>query len=62
MLLDDRDERPGVKFKDAELIGIPFTVVVGKGAATGQVELIERGLLIKETLDFDEAIGRITQG
>jgi prolyl-tRNA synthetase len=41
-LLDDRDERPGVKFKDADLIGIPFRVTVGKKLATGQVELVER--------------------
>lgn len=41
-LLDDRDERPGVKFKDADLIGIPFRVTVGKKLAGGQVELVER--------------------
>jgi prolyl-tRNA synthetase len=41
-LLDDRSERAGVKFKDADLIGIPWRVVVGRGAATGQIELVER--------------------
>jgi len=41
-LLDDRDERAGVKFKDADLIGIPWCVVVGRGAAEGQVELVCR--------------------
>ena len=41
-LLDDRDERPGVKFKDADLIGVPFRVVVGKKLASGMVELVER--------------------
>ena len=41
-LLDDRDERPGVKFKDADLIGIPFRVVIGKKLAGGMVELVER--------------------
>jgi len=41
-LLDDRDERPGVKFKDADLIGIPWRVVVGKKLASGLVELVER--------------------
>jgi prolyl-tRNA synthetase len=41
-LLDDRDERPGVKFKDADLIGIPFRIVVGKKLASGMVELVER--------------------
>jgi prolyl-tRNA synthetase len=41
-LLDDRDERPGVKFKDADLIGVPFRIVVGKKLASGSVELVER--------------------
>jgi prolyl-tRNA synthetase len=43
VLLDDRDERPGVKFNDADLIGIPYQVVIGeKGLANNQVELKER--------------------
>ncbi len=42
VLLDDRDERAGVKFKDAELIGIPFRVTVGKKIAEQQVELFTR--------------------
>ena len=42
VLLDDRPERAGVKFKDADLIGIPWRVVVGRGAASGEVELVER--------------------
>ena len=41
-VLDDRDERPGVKFKDADLIGIPFRVTVGKKLAQGMVELVDR--------------------
>jgi prolyl-tRNA synthetase len=41
-LLDDRDERPGVKFKDADLIGIPYRIVAGKKLAGGMVELVER--------------------
>ncbi len=42
-LLDDRDERPGVKFKDADLIGIPFRITIGKKAlAEGKVELRDR--------------------
>jgi prolyl-tRNA synthetase len=40
--LDDRDERPGVKFKDADLIGIPFRITVGKKLASGMVELVTR--------------------
>ena len=42
VLLDDRDERPGVKFKDMELIGIPFRITVGRGAKDGRVELKPR--------------------
>jgi prolyl-tRNA synthetase len=38
-LFDDRDERPGVKFKDADLIGVPYRVTVGKKLAQGQVEM-----------------------
>jgi prolyl-tRNA synthetase len=41
-LLDDRDERPGVKFKDAELIGIPYRVVTGRAIAQGKVEVVKR--------------------
>ena len=41
-LLDDRDERPGVKFKDADLIGIPYRITVGKKLAQGMVEVVER--------------------
>ena len=41
-LLDDRTERAGVKFKDADLVGIPWRVVVGRGASEGLVELVER--------------------
>jgi prolyl-tRNA synthetase len=41
-LFDDRDERPGVKFKDADLIGVPFRITIGKKLAQGMVELVER--------------------
>ncbi len=42
VLLDDRDERPGVKFKDADLIGVPYRITVGKKLPEGIVELVER--------------------
>ena len=42
VVLDNRDERPGVKFKDMELIGIPFRITVGRGVADGKVELKSR--------------------
>ena len=41
-LLDDRDARPGVKFKDADLIGVPYRINVGKKLADGIVEVVER--------------------
>jgi len=43
VIIDDRDERPGVKFKDADLVGIPYRITVGpKGIADGVVELKRR--------------------
>ena len=47
---DDRDERAGVKFKDADLMGCPIRVVVGKGLATGVVEVKQRGTDVVETV------------
>jgi prolyl-tRNA synthetase len=41
-LLDDRDERPGVKFKDADLIGVPYRIVAGKKLGDGKLEFIDR--------------------
>ncbi len=58
-LLDDRDERPGVKFKDADLLGIPLRVNIGRKAADGIVELKTRdtGEMVERTAD--EAVERI---
>jgi prolyl-tRNA synthetase len=42
VVLDDRDERAGVKFKDADLVGIPFRINVGKKVSEGKVELVRR--------------------
>lgn len=42
VLLDDRDERPGVKFKDADLVGIPYRITVGKKVSEGKVEVFDR--------------------
>ena len=60
-LLDDRDERPGVKFKDADLIGAPLRVTVGKKVAGGVVELVERRT--KQTVDVpvEEAARRVRE-
>jgi prolyl-tRNA synthetase len=49
VLLDDRDERAGVKFKDAEMIGIPYRINIGKKLTEGKVELVDR--LLNQTQD-----------
>ncbi len=54
-LLDDRNERPGVKFKDADLIGIPWRITVGKKIASGEVELGKRSRPGAETVPADQA-------
>jgi prolyl-tRNA synthetase len=60
VLLDDRDERPGVKFKDADLIGVPLRVTVGgKGLAKGVVELRRRRDGKVEELPLSEAAGQL---
>ena len=56
VLLDDRDERPGVKFKDADLVGIPYRVTVGKKVTEGTVEVVQRST--REM--HDASIGAIT--
>jgi prolyl-tRNA synthetase len=58
VLLDDRDERPGVKFKDADLIGIPIRITVGKKAAEGIVEYKLRRGGDMEELSAEEAAAR----
>lgn len=59
VLLDDRDERPGVKFNDSDLFGIPYRLVVGKLAANAEVEFVERRTLEKQVLGADAALARI---
>jgi prolyl-tRNA synthetase len=61
VLLDDRDERAGVKFKDADLIGIPFRLTVGKKITDGIVELFDRRLRQSEDVKLSEAVERIKQ-
>jgi prolyl-tRNA synthetase len=59
VLLDDRDERPGVKFKDADLIGIPFRVVAGKKIGEGKVELVNRQTRASEDVLLTDVIARL---
>ncbi|OKP84731.1 proline--tRNA ligase [Paenibacillus helianthi] len=61
-LLDDRDERAGVKFKDSSLIGIPVAIVVGKDAGEHKVEYMDRRLGSKEVMDIAEALSRVASG
>ena len=56
VLLDDRDERAGVKFKDADLIGIPYRVNVGKKTAEGKVELVNRAVPGAVEIDINELV------
>ena len=60
VLLDDRDERAGVKFKDADLVGIPFRINVGKRAAEGIVELVDRARGALEELALSAVAARLT--
>ncbi len=59
VIIDDRDERAGVKFKDADLIGIPVRIVVGKKAADGVVEYRLRTETKSEDLSAKEAVDKI---
>ena len=59
VLLDDRDERAGVKFKDADLIGIPYRITIGKKIADGLVELFDRRARQSEDVGLDEIVSRV---
>jgi prolyl-tRNA synthetase len=62
VLLDDRDERPGVKFNDADLIGIPYRLTVGpRGVAEGKVELTRRRGGESRQLDVHKAADVVTE-
>jgi prolyl-tRNA synthetase len=62
VLLDDRDERPGVKFNDAELVGIPFRLTVGpKGLKEGKVELTRRSARSSRSVDIQKAARTVSE-
>ena len=61
VIFDDRDERPGVKFKDMELIGIPARIVVGKKITDNLVEFKERKTGNQEEISIDEIVEKITK-
>ena len=61
VILDDRDDRPGVKFKDADLVGFPLRVAIGeKSLAKGEVELKPRGGALT-TLKAEEAVAKVRE-
>ncbi len=59
VLLDDRDERAGVKFKDADLVGIPYRINVGKKAAAGQVELVTRSTSTSVDVGLNDVVALV---
>lgn len=61
VVLDDRKERPGVKFNDRDLIGIPYRITVGKDASEGVVEYSTRKEMENEKISADEAISKIIE-
>ncbi len=59
VLIDDRGERPGVKFKDADLIGIPYRIIIGKDVSEGKVEFLNRYTGEKNLVNIAEISGLI---
>lgn len=59
VVIDDRDERAGFKFKDADLIGFPIKIIAGKGVTNGKVEMVCRKTGEKEELNIDEVVDRV---
>ena len=60
-LLDDRKERAGVKFKDADLIGIPFRIVTGRAINNGKVEVVKRANREAQEIAIDEVVNFLQQ-
>ena len=61
VILDDRDAKPGFKFKDWELIGIPYIITVGRLAGEEVCEFKERSTMEKEEMPFDDAISTVVE-
>ncbi len=60
-LLDDRDERAGVKFKDADLIGIPYRIVTGRAINNGKVEIVKRATRETQEIAIEEVVNTLQQ-
>jgi prolyl-tRNA synthetase len=61
VLLDDRDERAGVKFKDADLIGVPYRINIGRGVADGKVELVDRLASKNQEVALDQVVAAVRE-
>ena len=62
VLLDDRELRPGVKFKDADLLGIPYRITVGdRGIEEGTVELVGRKSKVREKIGIDDVVHIVSE-
>jgi prolyl-tRNA synthetase len=61
VLLDDREERAGVKFKDADLVGIPYRINVGKKVAEGKVELVTRSTSTSVDMALNEVVALLKE-
>jgi prolyl-tRNA synthetase len=59
VLLDDRDERAGVKFKDADLIGVPYRITVGKKIGDGVVEVFDRRAKQSEDVKLSDVVAKL---
>jgi len=60
-VLDDRDERAGVKFKDAELVGIPFRIVTGRSLKQGKVEVVQRATKESQEVALEDVVSTLKQ-
>jgi prolyl-tRNA synthetase len=61
VLLDDRDERAGVKFKDADLVGIPYRINIGRGVAEGKVEFVDRLTSVNRDIALDQVVAAVRE-
>jgi prolyl-tRNA synthetase len=60
-LLDDRNERAGVKFKDADLIGIPYRIVTGRSLKDGKLEVVDRATKKSQDIPLDDVVSTLKQ-
>ncbi len=60
-LLDDRNERAGVKFKDADLIGIPYRIVTGKALKSGKVEVVKRATHESQEISIEKVLSTVKE-